>query len=134
MNEFERVRAYLSTDLQDRICAAIEVADGRARFQEDLWQRAEGAAVAAPACCAMARCSSRPASAFPADVAGSRLPPSASANRPELAGALVARHRGVAGVSPAQSLCANHPRQRALLPGAASMAKWWPAGSVAAST
>ena len=28
MNEFERVRAYL-TDLQDRICAAIEAVDGR---------------------------------------------------------------------------------------------------------
>ncbi|PSD09872.1 coproporphyrinogen III oxidase, partial [Stenotrophomonas maltophilia] len=41
MNEFERVRAYL-TELQDRICAAIEAVDGRARFQEDLWQRAEG--------------------------------------------------------------------------------------------
>ncbi|NOJ99281.1 coproporphyrinogen III oxidase, partial [Corallococcus coralloides] len=41
MNEFERVRTYL-TDLQDRICAAIEAVDGQARFQEDLWQRAEG--------------------------------------------------------------------------------------------
>jgi coproporphyrinogen III oxidase len=41
MNQFDRVRAYL-TDLQDRICAAIEGADGQARFQEDLWQRAEG--------------------------------------------------------------------------------------------
>lgn len=30
------------TDLQDRICAALEAADGDARFHEDLWERAEG--------------------------------------------------------------------------------------------
>ena len=41
MNEFDRVRDYL-TDLQDRICAAVEAIDGKARFAEDLWQRAEG--------------------------------------------------------------------------------------------
>ena len=38
MNDFERVRAYL-TDLQDRICAAIETADGRAHFIEEAWTR-----------------------------------------------------------------------------------------------
>ncbi|MDH6331423.1 coproporphyrinogen III oxidase [Stenotrophomonas sp. 1278] len=84
MNEFERVRAYL-TDLQDRICAAIESADGRARFQEDLWQRAEGGGGRTRVL--------RDGAVFEqagigfSDVAGSRLPPSASANRPELAGA-----------------------------------------------
>lgn len=41
MNEFDRVRDYL-TDLQDRICAAVEAADGKARFAEDLWKREEG--------------------------------------------------------------------------------------------
>lgn len=84
MNEFERVRAYL-TDLQDRICAAIEATDGRARFQEDLWQRAEGGGGRTRVL--------RDGAVFEqagigfSDVAGSRLPPSASANRPELAGA-----------------------------------------------
>ena len=39
--DFDAVRSYLR-DLQDRICAAIEAVDGQARFQEDLWQRAEG--------------------------------------------------------------------------------------------
>ncbi len=84
MNEFERVRAYL-TDLQDRICAAIEAADGQARFQEDLWQRAEGGGGRTRVL--------RDGAVFEqagigfSDVAGSRLPPSASANRPELAGA-----------------------------------------------
>ncbi len=84
MNEFERVRAYL-TDLQDRICAAIEAVDGRARFQEDLWQRAEGGGGRTRVL--------RDGAVFEqagigfSDVSGSRLPPSASANRPELAGA-----------------------------------------------
>ncbi|ALA88399.1 MULTISPECIES: oxygen-dependent coproporphyrinogen oxidase [Stenotrophomonas] len=84
MNEFERVRAYL-TDLQDRICAAIEAVDGQARFQEDLWQRAEGGGGRTRVL--------RDGAVFEqagigfSDVAGSRLPPSASANRPELAGA-----------------------------------------------
>jgi coproporphyrinogen III oxidase len=29
-------------DLQDRLCAALEILDGRARFREDAWQRSEG--------------------------------------------------------------------------------------------
>ncbi|HEU4469745.1 MAG TPA: oxygen-dependent coproporphyrinogen oxidase [Flavisolibacter sp.] len=29
-------------DLQDRICAALEAADGKARFMEDRWERPEG--------------------------------------------------------------------------------------------
>ena len=29
-------------DIQDTICAGLEVLDGKARFREDLWQRAEG--------------------------------------------------------------------------------------------
>ena len=39
--DFHFVRDYL-TGLQDRICAAIEGADGAATFREDQWQRAEG--------------------------------------------------------------------------------------------
>ncbi|MET0891262.1 MAG: coproporphyrinogen III oxidase, partial [Stenotrophomonas maltophilia] len=84
MNDFDRVRAYL-TDLQDRICAAIETADGQARFAEDVWQRAEGGGGRTRIL--------RDGAVFEqagigfSDVAGTRLPPSASANRPELAGA-----------------------------------------------
>ena len=37
----DTVRDYL-TGLQDRICTAIELADGGARFVEDAWTRAEG--------------------------------------------------------------------------------------------
>lgn len=70
--------------LQDRICAAIETADGTARFVEDRWQRAEGGggrtrvlrdgAVFEQAGIGFSR------------VQGTTLPPSASAHRPELAG------------------------------------------------
>ena len=33
--------AYIH-DLQNRICAALEAADGKAKFMEDAWQRPEG--------------------------------------------------------------------------------------------
>ncbi len=84
MTEFDRVRTYL-TDLQDRICAAIEQADGQARFVEDAWQRPEGGGGRTRVL--------RDGAVFEqagigfSDVSGTRLPPSASANRPELAGA-----------------------------------------------
>ncbi|MCC4617348.1 oxygen-dependent coproporphyrinogen oxidase [Xanthomonas campestris pv. asclepiadis] len=84
MNEFDRVRDYL-TGLQDRICAAVEAIDGSARFAEDLWQREEGGGGRTRIL--------RDGTVFEqagigfSDVSGSRLPPSASAHRPELAGA-----------------------------------------------
>ncbi|MDR2012734.1 MAG: oxygen-dependent coproporphyrinogen oxidase [Rhodanobacter sp.] len=72
------------TDLQDRICRALETLDGRACFVEDAWQRPEGGggrtrvlrdgAVFEQAGVNFSR------------VRGDRLPPSASAHRPELAG------------------------------------------------
>jgi coproporphyrinogen III oxidase len=37
----ERAAAYFR-DLQDRICAALEAADGTGRFREDLWRREGG--------------------------------------------------------------------------------------------
>ncbi|MFA1751175.1 oxygen-dependent coproporphyrinogen oxidase [Xanthomonas campestris] len=84
MNEFDRVRDYL-TGLQDHICAAVEAIDGSARFAEDLWQREEGGGGRTRIL--------RDGAVFEqagigfSDVSGSRLPPSASAHRPELAGA-----------------------------------------------
>ncbi|MBE2290925.1 MAG: coproporphyrinogen III oxidase, partial [Xanthomonadaceae bacterium] len=87
---FDLVRNYL-TDLQDRICAAIEAVDGQARFTEDAWTRAPDAAVA-HAGGGRTRIL-REGAVFEqagigfSDVSGSRLPPSASAARPELAGA-----------------------------------------------
>lgn len=84
MDDFHRVRDYL-TGLQDRICRAIETADGQATFQEDAWQRAEGGGGRTRVL--------REGAVFEqagigfSDVCGSKLPPSASAHRPELAGA-----------------------------------------------
>ena len=84
ISDIDTVRDYL-TGLQDRICAAIETADGGARFTENSWQRAEGGGGRTRVL--------RDGSVFEqagigfSDVSGSKLPPSASAARPELAGA-----------------------------------------------
>lgn len=70
--------------LQDRICVAIEDADGKARFVEDEWQRAEGGGGRTRIL--------REGGVFEqagigySRVMGTRLPPSATAHRPELAG------------------------------------------------
>ena len=81
---FARVRDYL-TDLQDRICTAVEGVDGAARFVEDRWQRGEGGGGRTRIL--------RDGAVFEqagigfSDVSGSKLPPAATAARPELAGA-----------------------------------------------
>ena len=77
------VERYLR-ELQDRICAALETADGGARFVEDAWQRAEGGGGRSRVL--------KNGAVFEqggvnfSRVEGARLPPSASAHRPELAG------------------------------------------------
>ena len=90
MNEFDRVRDYL-TGLQDRICAAIEAADGSARFIEDQWTRGEsgGMALGGGGRTRILRDGAvfEQAGIGFSDVSGNKLPPSASAHRPELAGA-----------------------------------------------
>ncbi len=84
MDEIGSVRDYL-TGLQDRICAAIEQADGAACFVEDAWKRDEGGGGRTR--------NLRDGNVFEqagvgfSDVSGDTLPPSASAARPELAGA-----------------------------------------------
>jgi len=79
----ERVRTFLQ-GLQDRICERLEAADGRGRFVEDAWQRAEGGG-------GRSRVMKRGAVFEQAgvnfsEVSGARLPPSASAHRPAIAG------------------------------------------------
>jgi coproporphyrinogen III oxidase len=80
----EAVRGFL-TGLQDRICSALEQADGRARFAEDPWTRAEGGGGRSRVL--------KEGAVFEqagvgfSDVSGARMPPSATAHRPELAGA-----------------------------------------------
>jgi len=84
MEDIDRVRDYL-TGLQDRICAAIETADGKATFVEDNWSRDEGGGGRTRVL--------REGAVFEqagigfSDVSGTKLPPSATAARPELAGA-----------------------------------------------
>jgi coproporphyrinogen III oxidase len=77
------VRTYL-LNLQDRICAAVEAENGAERFQEDLWERAEGGG-------GRSRVLSGGAVFEQAGVGfshvfGPGLPPSATVHRPELAG------------------------------------------------
>jgi coproporphyrinogen III oxidase len=76
------VRAYLLS-LQDRLCAAIEAEDG-ARFREDLWERPEGGGGRSRVL-AEGAVFEQAGVGF-SDVFGAALPPSASAQRPDLAG------------------------------------------------
>jgi coproporphyrinogen III oxidase len=92
------VRDYL-LGLQDRICTAMEAEDGRARFAEDAWSREEPAAPLAGAGGDALGLGGggrtrvmREGAVFEqggvnfSHVRGERLPPSATAARPELAG------------------------------------------------
>ena len=87
----DSVRDYL-TGLQDRICTAIEHADGGARFVEDAWQRADDDASTHLRGGGRTRIL-RDGGVFEqagigfSDVSGTQLPPSATAARPELVGA-----------------------------------------------
>ncbi len=84
MDKISDVRDYL-TGLQDRICASIEAADGGATFHEDHWRREEGGGGRTRVL--------KDGAVFEqagigfSDVQGRTLPPSATASRPELAGA-----------------------------------------------
>jgi coproporphyrinogen III oxidase len=80
----QSVLTYLR-DLQDRICAALENIDGKAKFRRDAWQRAEGGGGETRVL--------RGGNVFEqagvnfSHVMGKKLPPSATAQRPELANA-----------------------------------------------
>lgn len=79
----ERVKKYL-LGLQDDICGSLEKADGEGRFEEDLWEREAGGG-------GRTRVLEQGAVFEQAGVNfshvfGNRLPPSATAARPELEG------------------------------------------------
>ncbi|MGH8507231.1 MAG: oxygen-dependent coproporphyrinogen oxidase [Gammaproteobacteria bacterium] len=79
----DSLRSYLR-DLQDRICKAIEQEDGVGRFMNDPWRRAEGGG-------GLTRVLTEgrlfeQAGVNYSEVHGARLPPAASAQRPDLAG------------------------------------------------
>jgi len=79
----DQVRAFLR-DLQDRLCAALEAADGSARFTEDAWQRAEGGGGRSRVL-KQGQVFEQTGVGF-SEVGGAALPPSASAHRPAIAG------------------------------------------------
>ncbi|MBK7984780.1 MAG: oxygen-dependent coproporphyrinogen oxidase [Candidatus Competibacteraceae bacterium] len=82
------VLAYLR-ELQDRLTQALEAADGAAIFAEDAWQRpASDGALAGGGRTRVLRDGAvfEQAGINFSHVAGTRLPPSATAQRPELAG------------------------------------------------
>lgn len=80
----ESVRDYL-LKLQDSICAALEAEDGSAPFREDEWQREEGGGGRTRVMESGAVFEK--AGINFSDVQGARLPASATATRPQLAGA-----------------------------------------------
>ncbi|MBK7012626.1 MAG: oxygen-dependent coproporphyrinogen oxidase [Xanthomonadales bacterium] len=82
-NRLQLVEAYLD-GLQNRICAAIESADGGARFREDLWQRNEGGG-GRTRILSDGEVFEQAGIGF-SKVSGTTLPPSATQHRPELAG------------------------------------------------
>lgn len=81
--DLDRVKHWL-IGLQDRICDEVERCDGAARFREETWRRDEGGGGRTRIL--------RDGDVFEqagvgfSEVQGSRLPASASAHRPELAG------------------------------------------------
>ena len=83
------VEAYLR-DLQDRICAALERCDGGARFAEDAWTRPPtGADLRGGGRTRVLKDGAvfEQAGVNFSQVEGTRLPPAATAQRPQLAGA-----------------------------------------------
>ena len=77
------VRGYLQ-QLQEKLCAALEAEDGRARFGNDAWARPEGGGGSSRVL-TDGTVFEKAGVGF-SHVTGAALPPSASAHRPELAG------------------------------------------------
>ncbi|MFQ5995402.1 MAG: oxygen-dependent coproporphyrinogen oxidase [Acidiferrobacterales bacterium] len=77
------IKVYL-LELQERICRALEQEDGDARFREQIWQRPQGGGGRTRVLVDGAVFEQ--AGANFSHVSGDRLPPSATAQRPELAG------------------------------------------------
>src|SRR5262245_15847238 len=77
------IKAYV-LGRQDALCAALEAADGKAKFTEDSWTRTEGGG-GRTRLMANGALFEKAGVAF-SHVKGQKLPPSATAHRPELAG------------------------------------------------
>lgn len=83
MTDKAAVKAYL-LDLQDRICNALQVEDGKARFKEESWVREEGGGGRSRVI-TEGDVFEKGGVNF-SHVHGNQLPPSATAARPELVG------------------------------------------------
>lgn len=81
--QLTQVRTFLR-DLQDRLCVALETADGTTRFTEDEWQRSEGGGGRSRVLKQGALFEQ--AGVGFSEVSGAQLPPSATAHRPAIAG------------------------------------------------
>jgi coproporphyrinogen III oxidase len=81
--DIDAVKSYL-LDLQDRICQALEAADGQQKFVEDSWERPQGGG-GRTRVIADGAIFEKGGVNF-SHVFGDALPASASAHRPELAG------------------------------------------------
>ena len=79
----EAVKAFL-LDLQDRICSAVAEQDGQANFEQDEWQREQGGGGRSRVL-REGRVFEQAGVNF-SHVFGSKMPASATAHRPELAG------------------------------------------------
>lgn len=84
MSQVAQVKAYLQA-LQQQICDALAEADGQAKFVEDCWQRSEGGG--GRTCVLTNGALFEQAGVNFSHVRGSSLPASATAARPQLAGA-----------------------------------------------
>jgi len=82
-NSIERVKTYL-LGLQDSICRGLESVDGQSRFEEDLWKREAGGG-GRTRVLEQGGVFEKAGVNF-SHVFGNRLPPSATAARPELEG------------------------------------------------
>ncbi len=81
--DFDAAREYLRA-LQDRLCQGLQAEDGAAAFREDAWQRPGGGGGCSRVLAGGAVFEQLGVNF--SDVRGERLPASASAQRPELAG------------------------------------------------
>ena len=81
--QLAEVQGFLQ-QLQDNICQALQQADGKARFVEDAWQRAEGGGGRSRVLTGGAVFEQ--AGVNYSHVYGAQMPASATAHRPELAG------------------------------------------------
>jgi coproporphyrinogen III oxidase len=81
--DIQAVRSYL-LGLQDRVCTTLETEDGRERFVEDAWERAEGGG-GRTRVLAEGDVFEQAGVGF-SHVFGRNMPPSATAHRPELTG------------------------------------------------